>query len=108
MPHGHITVRWDCQKGDHSDVTLVLEWIETGGPTVIAPSRTGYGTRAIRNLVPYELGGAVELIFDATGVRCRIEIPSVYGSNAGPVVELFRASDPGSWPAAPSSAERPA
>jgi len=108
MPHGHITVRWDCQKGDHSVVRLVLEWIETGGPTVIAPSRTGYGTRAIRNLVPYELGGAVELIFDATGVRCRIEIPSMYGSNAGPAVELFRASDPGSWPAAPSSEERSA
>ena len=108
MPHGHITVRWDCQKGDHSEVRLVLEWIETGGPTVIPPSRTGYGTRAIRNLVPYELGGAVELIFDATGVRCRIEIPSMYGSNAGPAVELFRESDPGSWPAAPSSEERSA
>ena len=107
-PDGHITVRWDCQKGDHSGVRLLLEWIETGGPTVVAPSRTGYGTRAIRNLVPYELGGAVELIFDATGVRCRIEIPSMYGSNAGPAVELFRASDPGSWPAAPSSEERSA
>jgi len=29
------------------------------------PSRTGYGTRAIRNLVPYEFGGAVELFFYA-------------------------------------------
>ena len=108
VPDGHITVRWDCQKGDHSGVRLLLEWIETGGPTVVAPSRTGYGTRAIRNLVPYELGGAVELFFDATGVRCRIEIPSMRGSNTGPAVELFRTSDSGPWPAAPSSAERPA
>ena len=61
VPDGHITVRWDCQKGDHSGVRLLLEWIETGGPTVVAPSRTGYGTRAIRSIVPYELGGAVEL-----------------------------------------------
>src|SRR5262245_7672916 len=72
VPDGHIAVRWDCQKGDHSGLRLLLEWIETGGPTVVASSRTGYGTRAIRNLVPYELGGAVELSFDATGVRCRI------------------------------------
>ena len=108
VPDGHITVRWDCQKGDHSGVRLLLEWIETGGPTVVAPSRTGYGTRAIRNLVPYELGGAVEVFFDATGVRCRIEIPSVRGSTTGPVVELFKTSDFGPWPAAPSSAERPA
>jgi PAS domain S-box-containing protein len=108
VPDGHITVRWDCQKGDHSGVRLLLEWIETGGPTVVAPSRIGYGTRAIRNLVPYELGGAVELFFDATGMRCRIEIPSVRGSTTGPVVELFRTSGFGPWPAAPSSAERPA
>jgi len=108
VPDGHITVRWDCQKGDHSGVRLLLEWMETGGPTVVAPTRTGYGTRAIRNLVPYELGGAVELFFDATGMRCRIEIPSMLGDNTGPPIELFRTSDSGQWPAAPSSAERPA
>jgi PAS domain S-box-containing protein len=108
VPDGLITVRWDCQKDDHSGVRLLLEWIETGGPPVVAPSRTGYGTRAIRSLVPYELGGAVELFFDATGVRCRLEIPNVRGSNTGSAVELFRTSDFGQWPAAPSSAERPA
>jgi len=106
VPDGHITVRWDCQKGEHSGVRLLLEWIETVGPPVAAPSRTGYGTRAIRSLVPYELGGAVELFFDATGVRCRLEIPSM--RNAGSAVQLFRTSDSGQWPAAPSSAERPA
>jgi two-component sensor histidine kinase len=74
VPDGHITVRWDCQKGDHPGVRLLLEWIETGGPTVVAPSRTGYGTRAIRSLVP----------------------------NTGPAVELFRTSDSAQWPAAPS------
>ena len=108
VPDGHITVRWDCQKGDHSGVRLLLEWMETGGPTVVAPTRTGYGTRAIRSLVPYELGGAVELFFDATGMRCRIEIPSMRGSNTGSAVELFRTSDSGQWPGAQSSAERPA
>ena len=95
VPDGHITVRWDCQKGNHSGVRLLLEWIETDGPPVVAPSRTGYGTRAIRSLVPYELGGAVELFFDATGVRCRLEIPSVRGSDTGSAVELFRTSDSG-------------
>ena len=88
VPDGHITVRWDCQKGEDSGVRLLLEWIETGGPPVVAPSRTGYGTRAIRSLVPYELGGAVELFFDATGVRCRIEIPSVRGSTTGPLQDI--------------------
>jgi len=54
----------------------LLEWVETGGWPVIPPGHTGYGTDAIRNLIPYELGGVVDLIFDAAGVRCRIELPS--------------------------------
>ena len=35
----------------------------------------GYGTRLIRELVPYELGGRVDLEFAAEGVSCRIEFP---------------------------------
>ena len=106
MPVGHISVRWECHGADHS--RLLLEWIETGGPTVVAPSQTGYGTRTIRSLIPYELGGEVELFFDATGVRCRIEIPNIHLSHTGPAVELFRVSDSGQWRAVPSSTERPA
>ena len=41
-----------------------------------APSRAGYGTSVIEDLVPYELGGAVDLSFAADGVRCRIAIPA--------------------------------
>ena len=75
-PHGHVTVRWAWQSDGNTEKRLLLEWIETGGPPVVVPSQTGYGTRAIRNLVPYELGGIVEFAFDATGVRCKIELPS--------------------------------
>jgi two-component sensor histidine kinase len=55
---------------------LLLEWVETGGPSVAIPSQAGYGISAIRNLVPYELDGTVELIFGTEGLRCRIELPS--------------------------------
>jgi hypothetical protein len=30
----------------------------------------------IRNLIPYELGGTVDLAYTASGLRCNIEIPS--------------------------------
>jgi two-component sensor histidine kinase len=55
---------------------LSLEWIETSGSPVTPPSKIGYGTFAIRNLIPYELDGVVDLAFDAASVRCRIELPS--------------------------------
>jgi len=72
-PHGRISVRWDW---DAARERLSLEWIEDDGPRVAAPSQTGYGTGVIRNIIPYELGGTVDLSFDAGGLRCRIELPS--------------------------------
>ena len=74
--HGRISVRWDWQRERQAARRLLLEWVETGGSPVICPGHTGYGTDAIRNLIPYELGGFVDLAFDPAGVRCRIELPS--------------------------------
>jgi len=87
---GHISVRWQCRSNDRAEA-LLLDWIETGGPTVVVPTQTGYGTRCIRSLIPYELGGTVDLDFDAEGVRCSIEVPRQRrdGSEA---VELFKTS----------------
>jgi two-component sensor histidine kinase len=70
---GLITVRWYWLRAEER---LLLEWIEAHGPPLVAPIEAGYGTRAIRNLIPHELGGSVELSFDQEGLRCRIELPS--------------------------------
>jgi PAS domain S-box-containing protein len=71
-PDGRITVRWDLSE---DQARLVLEWIEAGGPPVV-PGQPSYGTGVIRNLIPYELGGTVDLAFAAEGLRCRIALPS--------------------------------
>jgi len=70
-PDGRITVRWNLSE----DQALVLEWIEAGGPPVV-PGQRSYGTGVIRNLIPYELGGTVDLAFAAEGLRCTIALPS--------------------------------
>ena len=74
-PRGHVCVRWDRQVNGGSSAGLIVEWREVGGPPVVAPSRSGYGTSVIEDLIPYELGGSVDLSFAADGVRCRIAIP---------------------------------
>jgi two-component sensor histidine kinase len=89
---GHITVRWQCQSNGHAEESLLIEWIETGGPVVVAPKQPGYGIRAIRSLIPYELCGSVDLVFDPAGVRCRIEVPCKRHNSSEPI-ELFKASD---------------
>jgi PAS domain S-box-containing protein len=75
-PSGHVCVRWDRQVNGNTSAGLVVEWRELDGPPIAAPSRPGYGTSVIEDLIPYELGGAVDLSFAADGVRCRIAIPA--------------------------------
>jgi len=76
IPGGHVSVSWE-RKPSGPAATLILEWRETGGPPVAFESkaRSSYGTDLIYNLIPHELGGAVDLVFAAEGVNCRIEIP---------------------------------
>jgi two-component sensor histidine kinase len=53
----------------------MLEWREHGGPPVASKIQSSYGTDLIRNLIPHELGGTVDLVFAAEGVNCWIEFP---------------------------------
>jgi PAS domain S-box-containing protein len=79
---GRVSLRWWWrQNGSHDH--LAIEWKEIGGPPVLAPSRIGYGTGIIRELIPYELGGTVELVFLAAGIRCHLEIPAHWFSKGG-------------------------
>jgi PAS domain S-box-containing protein len=72
---GRVSVRWHNQNGS-ADARTDIEWQETGGPSVRSPDATGYGLEVIRDLIPYELGGGVDLTFPADGLFCRLEIPA--------------------------------
>ena len=67
---------------------LVLEWQEVGGPRVDAPGKSSYGTSTIHDLIPYEFGGTVDLVFAPEGVRCRLELPPDWLTNAGEPTEV--------------------
>ena len=40
------------------------------------PSKSGYGTKVVADLVPYELGGTTNFALTPEGVRCRLKIPA--------------------------------
>jgi two-component sensor histidine kinase len=73
-PHGKVLVNWDGRDGADGAPRLAIAWRETGGPSTKAPSHSGYGTNLIRNLIPHEIGGTVDLMFAPEGLRCDIEI----------------------------------
>ena len=73
---GRVSVRWRWRmNGAEHGRRLIIEWREIGGPLVAQHNQTGYGTSVIRELLPYELGGSVDLKFAADGVHCQLEIP---------------------------------
>ncbi|MFJ6022999.1 HWE histidine kinase domain-containing protein [Brevundimonas sp. NPDC092305] len=71
-PGGQVTVGWHrAPSGD-----LVIEWRETGGPTVTAPQRKGFGTTIIQRSVPYDLGGSAKVDYDPKGMHAMFRIPA--------------------------------
>jgi PAS domain S-box-containing protein len=80
---GHVSIRWDRYLNGHARSHLVFEWREIGGPPVGAAGKSSYGTSTIRDLIPYELGGAVDLVLAPEGVRCRLELPADCLANDG-------------------------
>ena len=81
---GQVLVGWERRLNEDATATLMLEWRELGGPPPAAEIQSGYGTSLIRDLVPHELGGRVDVMFAPDGLICRIEMPleGVVAANA--------------------------
>ena len=74
-PGGRVSVSWDRRPNGDATENLMIVWRELGGPPIAAGIRPGYGTSLIRELIPHELGGTVDLVLASDGARCSIEIP---------------------------------
>jgi PAS domain S-box-containing protein len=75
IPGGRVSVSWERRLNGAGATTLIFVWHELGGPPVGAAIQCGYGISLIRKLIPYELGGNVDLVFELDGAYCRIEFP---------------------------------
>jgi two-component sensor histidine kinase len=73
-PNGRVSVSWD-RTGADTTAILTITWREFGGPPIKTPARSSYGSSLIRDLIPHELGGTVDLIFASDGICCKIAIP---------------------------------
>ncbi len=73
-PDGSVSVSWDRTDADAAAI-LTITWRELGGPPIAAPVPSGYGLSLIRDLIPHELGGTVDLVFVPDGACCKIVVP---------------------------------
>lgn len=75
-PSGAVSVEWSMiAEGDAVGKTLVWRWIETGGPLVTPPSRRGFGTVLVENVLANDFEGLVEMTYHPTGVECVLTAP---------------------------------
>jgi two-component sensor histidine kinase len=67
---GRVSVQWQADAG-----MLRLDWEESGGPPVVPPTRKGFGSRLLEELVVGDLGGHTTLDYAPSGLRYGITVP---------------------------------
>lgn len=77
VPDGHVAIIWSSEAGDTD--RLKLRWQETGGPTVKPPTRKGFGSRLIENLLAAELNGKVKISYEPSGLTCEVDAATGIG-----------------------------
>jgi PAS domain S-box-containing protein len=68
---GHVVVSWE-RRPEHA----VIYWEETGGRRLQMPSRFGFGTTLLEQLVTHQLGGEIDRRWETAGLKVRLRLPS--------------------------------
>jgi PAS domain S-box-containing protein len=55
--------------------TLDFDWVESGGPAVAEPTRTGFGTRLLEIVLPGQVQAKTRIVYAPEGVRVHYEVP---------------------------------
>ena len=85
---GAVSVSWKIQ-----DNKAELKWVESGGPPVEPPTRSGFGQLLLQRALASDLQGKVDLSFERDGVQCSISFalenakttePQQLADSAGP------------------------
>ena len=67
---GQVTLSWQVNAQQ-----LLVHWQESGGPTVIPPTRHGFGSSLIKEALAYEFDANCELQFTPAGLEAHFSIP---------------------------------
>lgn len=72
--NGRVEMRWSKESLQGAQ-TFQFEWRETNGPVVVAPTRTGFGSRLIKTVLAKEFRGAVDLRYESCGLVFSLQAP---------------------------------
>lgn len=69
---GRVDLSWQAGLGGSGE-TFRLDWVESGGPAVVAPKRVGFGSRLIERVVAQKFDGDVQIDYAVDGFRYSLE-----------------------------------
>lgn len=74
---GTVRIAWGIEDGA-GDAIFRLTWIETGGPAVTAPTRRGFGTRIIEDVVARDFMGETSVSYAPDGFAYTLSTATRY------------------------------
>ncbi|MGK6320379.1 sensor histidine kinase [Sphingomonas sp. DT-204] len=72
QPGGRVQLHWAVSA---TDAILTIQWIESGGPPVREPSRSGYGTSYLRSALRSVFGSPPAIVYRPEGLHFTISGP---------------------------------
>lgn len=67
VPGGLVEMEWSV-AGEEAQPLLHMRWREQGGPSVVAPRQTSFGTQLIKRVLATEVGGRAEIEYHSEGI----------------------------------------
>lgn len=77
VEQGRVTVTY---RVDEDSGSLILDWVESGGPEVNEPSSLGFGTRMLQLVFGEGSGASFATDFAPSGLRCQLCYPMGKGA----------------------------
>jgi PAS domain S-box-containing protein len=71
---GKIHIAWSPSVKDGTRL-VTINWTESGGPPVSAPTRKGFGSRLIESTLEHSLGGSAAIQYEPEGLHGVLTVP---------------------------------
>src|SRR5262249_37484715 len=73
---GHVNIAWRLEQAGADGDRFTMEWSENGGPTVVIPTRRGFGWSVLCQMTKMSLEADVSLEYAPAGVVWRLGCPA--------------------------------
>jgi two-component sensor histidine kinase/CheY-like chemotaxis protein len=75
-PEGRVEIEWGVRQDDPATSLFTMRWRESGGPTVVAPARRGFGSTVTGDMARMNLQADVRLDYAPSGIVWELECPA--------------------------------